>query len=115
MTIAFDIHRHSPAAVRRSVGQQSHSAMPKAHLRDSRMPTEIERLSRSGAKILVFGPFRLMPRLRLLLGHDTPSRALDLPTALTERPSLRPQGECGLCISRGTDLTPAQAFSPIST
>ncbi|MFZ1893984.1 MAG: hypothetical protein WAU59_07890, partial [Rhodoplanes sp.] len=61
MTIAFDIHRHSPAAVRRSVGQQSHSAMPKAHLRDSRMPTEIERLSRSGAKILVFGPFRLMP------------------------------------------------------
>ncbi|MGA8293661.1 MAG: TetR/AcrR family transcriptional regulator [Rhodoplanes sp.] len=54
------------------------------------MPTEIERLSRSGAKILVFGPFRLMPRLRLLLGHDTPSRALDLPTALTERPSLQP-------------------------
>jgi hypothetical protein len=63
MTIAFDIHRHSPALVRRSVGQRSHSAIPKAHLGDLRMPTEIEHMSPSGAKILVFGPFRLMPRL----------------------------------------------------
>ncbi len=45
MTIAFDIHRHSPALVRRSVGQRSHSAIPKAHLGDSRMPTEIEHMS----------------------------------------------------------------------
>lgn len=90
MTAAFDIHQHSPAASRRSVRLRSHNTMPEVYLGDSCMPTEIEHISRSGAKIIAFGPFRLMPRLRLLLKRDTPvhigSRALDLLIALTERP-----------------------------
>jgi hypothetical protein len=88
---------------------------------DSSMPTEIEHISRSGAKIIVFGPFRLMPRLRLLLEHDTPvhigSRALDLLIALTERPSLQPARYTQAMHEQrnGTDARRMEAFSPIST